>query len=314
MTKMVGLFAGPGGICWGGELVGVKSVGIEWDANACATRRAAGLETVQGDVRQYGPSDFPGCDTLTAGPPCQTFTLTGNGKGRRDLSEVLHIAARMIQGKSVDWMLSDLEDERTGLVLEPLRWALEAHRNGTPYRTIVLEQVPTVLPVWEAFATYLTGLGYSVATGVLRTERYGVPQTRKRAVLVASLDRFAQLPVATHLPYAKNGINDCVTMNEVLDRPEPFTVISNYGTGGDASKRGQRTSDEPAFTVTGKVSRNRVVALDGTELPRFTHAEAGALQSFPHSYPWSGKDIPQQIGNAVPPLFAAAVLRAALGL
>lgn len=314
MTKMIGLFAGPGGICWGGELVGVKSVGIEWDANACATRRAAGLETVQGDVREYGPKDFPECDTLTAGPPCQTFTLTGNGKGRRALSEVLHIAARMVQGKSVDWMLDDLTDERTGLVLEPLRWALDAHRRGTPYRTIVLEQVPTVLPVWEAFATYLRGLRYSAATGVLKTEQYGVPQTRKRAVLVASLDRVAKLPEPSHLPYVKNGVNDCVTMDQVLDRPGPFTVISNYGTGGDASKRGTRTSDEPAFTVTGKVSRNRVVALDGTELPRFTHAEAGALQSFPHSYPWSGKDVPQQIGNAVPPLFAAAVLRAALGM
>ena len=314
MTKMVGLFAGPGGLCWGGELVGVKSVGIEWDANACATRRAAGLETVQGDVRQYGPKDFPECTTLAAGPPCQTFTTTGTGTGREQLSMVLAYMDLMALGIDVRNDLKQLKDERTGLVLEPLRWALEAHGLGTPYRTIVLEQVPAVLPVWEAMADVLTGLGYSVATGVLRTERYGVPQTRKRAVLVASLDLTAQLPVATHLPYAKNGINDCVTMDEVLDRPEPFTVISNYGTGGDASKRGQRTSDEPAFTVTGKVSRNRVVALDGTELPRFTHAEAGALQSFPHSYPWSGKDIPQQIGNAVPPLFAAAVLRAALGL
>uniref|UniRef100_A0AAU7GXU1 DNA (cytosine-5-)-methyltransferase n=1 Tax=Streptomyces phage Geonosis TaxID=3158856 RepID=A0AAU7GXU1_9CAUD len=314
MTKMIGLFAGPGGLCWGGELVGVKSVGIEWDANACATRRAAGLETVQGDVRQYGPKDFPECTTLTAGPPCQTFTTTGTGTGRKQLDMVLSYLDLMALGIDVREDLKQLDDERTGLVLEPLRWALEAHSLGTPYRTIVLEQVPAVLPVWEAMAEVLTGLGYSVATGVLRTERYGVPQTRKRAVLVASLDRFAQLPVATHLPYSRSGINDCVTMDEVLDRPEPFTVISNYGTGGDASKRGQRTSDEPAFTVTGKVSRNRVVALDGTELPRFTHAEAGALQSFPHSYPWSGKDIPQQIGNAVPPLFAAAVLRAALGL
>ncbi|AKA61708.1 DNA methylase [Streptomyces phage YDN12] len=314
MTKMVGLFAGPGGLCYGGELIGVKSVGIEWDANACATRRAAGLETVQGDVREYGPSSFTDCDTLTAGPPCQTFTTTGTGTGREQLSLVLAYLDLMALGCDVSDDLKKLKDERTGLVLEPLRWALEAHGRRTPYRTIVLEQVPAVLPVWEAMAKVLTDLGYSVATGVLRTERYGVPQTRKRAVLVASLDRVAQLPEATHLPYAKNGINDCVTMDEVLDRPEPFTVISNYGTGGDASKRGQRTSDEPAFTVTGKVSRNRVVALDGTELPRFTHAEAGALQSFPHSYPWSGKDIPQQIGNAVPPLFAAAVLRSALGL
>ncbi|ALY07289.1 DNA methylase [Streptomyces phage Maih] len=314
MTKMIGLFAGPGGICWGGELAGIKSVGIEWDADACATRRAAGLETVQGDVRAYGPSDFPGCTVLTAGPPCQTFTTTGTGTGREQLSMVLSYLDLMALGCDVRDDLKQLKDERTGLVLEPLRWALEAHGLGTPYRTIVLEQVPAVLPVWEAMAEVLTDLGYSVATGVLRTERYGVPQTRKRAVLVASLDRFAQLPEPSHLPYRAGQLNDCVTMGDVLDRPEPFTVISNYGTGGDASRRGQRTQDQPAFTVTGKVSRNRLVALDGRELPRLTHAEAGALQTFPHSYPWSGKDIPQQIGNAVPPLFAAAVLRAALGL
>lgn len=314
MAKAIALFAGPGGICYGGELIGIESVGIEWDASACATRRAAGLDTVEGDVRSYGPNDFPGCDVLSAGPPCQTFTTTGNGKGRRDLNELRHIAARMVLGKPVDWMLAELSDERTGLVLEPLRWILDAHRAGRPYRTVVLEQVPAVLPVWDTFATYLKGLGYSAATGVLRTERYGVPQTRKRAVLLASLDRFAQLPEPIHSPYVKGGITDCVTMGDVLDRPEPFTMISNYGTGGDAAKRGRRASYEPAFTVTGKISRNRMVAADGTEMPRLTHAEAGALQTFPHSYPWSGKDIPQQIGNAVPPLFAAALLRSILGL
>lgn len=314
MAKVLGLFAGPGGLCVGGNMIGVKSIGIEWDANACATRRAAGLETVQGDVRDFGPKDFPDCDTLTAGPPCQTFTVTGNGKGRRALREVLHIAARMVQGKSVDWMLSDLTDERTGLVLEPLRWVLEAHRNGSPYRTIVLEQVPTVLPVWETCATYLRDLGYSVATGILRTEQYGVAQTRKRAVLVASLDRTARLPETTCMPYRKGAMNDCASMADVLNRPGTFEVISNYGTGGDPSKRGRRQSSEPAFTVTGKVSRNRLVDPDGSELPRLSHAEAGALQSFPLDYPWSGSDIPQQIGNAVPPVFAAAVLRTALGV
>jgi site-specific DNA-cytosine methylase len=46
--------------------------------------------------------------------------------------------------------------------------------------------------------------------------------------------------------------------------------------------------------------------------PRFTHAEAGQLQTFPADYPWSGADIAQQIGNAVPPRLAAAVLGAML--
>ena len=314
MNEAVSLFAGPGGLCLGAEAMGVKPFGIEWDANACATRRAAGLLTVEGDVRDYGPADFPGCTTLTAGPPCQTFSTTGNGKGRASFNEVRHIAARMVQGKSVDWMLSDLSDERTGLVLEPLRWVLEAHRSGTPYRNILLEQVPTVQPVWDLFATYFQGLGYSVVTGVLRAEQYGVPQTRKRAVLLASLDRDAQMPDPIHAPWTRSGLTDCRTMADVLDRPTPFTVISNYGTGGDASKRGRRSHDEPAFTVTGKISRNRLVAPDGTELPRLTHAEAGALQGFPVDHPWAGRDIPQQIGNAVPPPLAEHLIKSLLAL
>lgn len=35
-------------------------------------------------------------------------------------------------------------------------------------------------------------------------------------------------------------------------------MISNYGTGGDASNRGERLMTEPAFTVTIKVGRNRI--------------------------------------------------------
>jgi DNA (cytosine-5)-methyltransferase 1 len=50
------------------------------------------------------------------------------------------------------------------------------------------------------------------------------------------------------------------------------------------------------------------------EGPRFSMNEAGILQSFPPDYPWSGKAQAQQVGNAVPPLFGAHLLSAALGL
>src|SRR5690606_28298795 len=60
---------------------------------------------------------------------------------------------------------------------------------------------PTVLPVWEAYAEVLRAEGYSVATGNLHAEQYGVPQTRKRAVLVARLNGEAKLPTPTHSRY-----------------------------------------------------------------------------------------------------------------
>ncbi|WP_370969652.1 hypothetical protein [Amycolatopsis sp. cg9] len=46
---------------------------------------------------------------------------------------------------------------------------------------------------------------------------------------------------------------------------------------------------------------------------RFTDGEAGRLQTFPPDYPWSGRGIAQQVGNAIPPRLAAHVLAAALG-
>lgn len=311
------LFAGAGGFTWGGHTIGRYSVGIEQDASAAATRRIAGWPTIQADVRHQHATDFPDAEILTAGPPCQTFSTTGTGEGLMQMAAVFDGIKRMMAAETV--AAGTFSDDRTGLVLEPLRFILEANEAGHPYEGIVLEQVPTVLPIWEAYADALRLLEYGVTTGTLRTEQYGVPQTRRRAVLVARHQRDVALPAPTHRPYRRGVHQDegdptllpWLSMADVLPhRPGPWSVISNYGTGGDPKNRGRRRHDEPAATVTGKVSRNRIVADDGTELERFTHAEAGVLQGFPATWPWMGSDISQQVGNACPPPLAAALLGA----
>ena len=311
------LFAGPGGLDHAARLEGHDSIGIEWDNNAVTTRRAAGLPTIHADVRRYGPADFPGGRTLAAGPPCQTFTVAGDGAGRAVLDDILAAVKRMGAREAVNPGL--LGDERTGLVLEPLRWILEALDAGRAYQAVVLEQVQQVQQVWNAYAEVLRTEGYGVATGVVRTEQYGLPQTRRRAVLVARLGVPVSLPEPTHRAYRRGipqgqgdpQLKPWVSMKEALDRPESFTVISNYGTGGDPKNRGRRTSAEPAFTVTGKISRFRIVDAEGDEQPRFTAGEAGLLQGFLADWPWSGNDIGQQIGNACPVPLGAALIRAA---
>ncbi|MDX2728376.1 DNA cytosine methyltransferase [Streptomyces sp. PA03-2a] len=344
-VHIVDLFAGPGGLDVAAHALGASSIGIEWDASACETRREAGLPTEQGDVRAFDAAKFPEANVLAGGPPCQTYTVAGKGAGRRALDEVLGFVERLANGESwprIEADLAVLEDERTGLVLQPLHWALDALQNGRPYEAIVLEQVPAVLPVWEAFRDVLREKDYSAECGILRTEEFGVPQTRRRAVLIARYgkENTVALPSPTHQSYRKDmrptpapttadpglweeksdkdsTLLPWVSMGKALadHRTGPFTVISNYGTGGDPKARGRRSSCAPSATVTGKVSRNRIVAGEnGPDLPRFSFREAGMLQSFPEKYPWSGKDVSQQIGNAVPPLLGLHILSAALGL
>ncbi|MEU7010393.1 DNA cytosine methyltransferase [Streptomyces sp. NPDC046332] len=314
---MPDLFAGPGGIDIAARQLGIHLTGIEWEPSAVATRRAAGLPTIHGDVRQQDSLKFPNEEVLAGGPPCQTFSIGGTGKGRHALDTLVTAVKRSgIRGYLT---VPEGLDERTALVLEPLRWILDAIEDLHPYYSIVLEQVPAVLPIWEAYAEVLTAYGYSTAAGVLNAEEYGVPQTRRRAALVARLDRPVTLPAPTHRRYAKGqpqtagdpSLLPWRSMADALPERGPFTVVSNYGTGGDPKRRGRRSSTEPAFTVTGKISRFRLIDEHGHDLDRLSHAEAGVLQGFPADYPWSGRDIPQQIGNCCPPPLAHALLTAA---
>jgi DNA (cytosine-5)-methyltransferase 1 len=329
---IVDLFAGPGGLDVAAHSLDIPVIGIELDSDACATRRAfadshdedaPAMETEQGDVSKSHPCKYP-ANVLVAGPPCQTFSVAGTGTGRRNLDQVRRYIHRMADGDDVTEELENLEDARTGLVLEPLRWVL-ARQHESPFEVIILEQVPAVLPVWQEMSEVFRALNYQAEAKILHAEEYGVPQTRKRAILIARRSGEVKFPPHTHQRFRRGqspisqsdypkGVHPWRSMGQALPERGDFTVVSNYGTGGDPKNRGQRTHLEPAFTVTGKIGRNRLVGSDGRELSRFTPAEAGVLQTFPRSYPWRGKDVHQQIGNAIPPLLAAHVLTAALGL
>ncbi|WP_328512498.1 DNA cytosine methyltransferase [Streptomyces sp. NBC_00376] len=365
---IVDLFAGPGGLDIAAVIMrdeGVESIGVEWDPATRATRAAAGLLTTEvKDVAELGPCDpsVVHATVLTGGPPCQSFSVAGSRKGHKELDTVLRLATQLadhedeaafdVAWSEVKTKTDAMPDNRTGFVLQPLRWIMEAKlKRGRPYDVVVLEQVPTVMPVWKHYVKILRRAGYAADAHVLHSEDFGVPQARRRAVLIAQYDpenvhRKVRFPEATHQRYKKGAerqapapdhqdgslfpvphdggtVAPWVSMGDALraTRPDDFVMVSNYGSGGDPKKRGRRTSDDPAPTITGKVRRNRLFLLkegdsgvkeDGEELERLTFEEAGLLQSFPAAYPWRSTDVAQQIGNAIPPRLSLHILSMAL--
>ena len=87
MPSVCSLFSGIGGIDLGFIQAGFDIVWAnEMDAAACRTYRHNFPNTnlIEGDIKRIATSDIPDCDVLTAGFPCQPFSIAGLQKGFKD--------------------------------------------------------------------------------------------------------------------------------------------------------------------------------------------------------------------------------------
>jgi DNA (cytosine-5)-methyltransferase 1 len=334
------LFAGAGGWDIAAARLGVHARGVENMAQARATRDAAGLATIHDDVWTFWPDGR--ATGKVASPPCPTFSVAGKGSGRRALDSVLCAIDDGVYrdlGQLRDYPVSD-DDDRTRLVLTPLHFATQHD-----YEWLAWEQVPTVLPVWEACAEVLKADGWHVWTGLLHAEQYEVPQTRTRAFLIASRHHPVAPPTPTRSRYYPRtpgkldvGVEKWISMAEALgyglrERPSPTITGGGTDTGGaePIAKIVERWTTRPDWcyrrpaTVVGTF-RPDVIAAPGyrttvsrqnaPDSARVTVSEAGVLQSFPPDFPWQGAKGKQylQAGNAIPPGLAGPVLAAAMGV
>jgi DNA (cytosine-5)-methyltransferase 1 len=266
--QILDLFAGAGGWEEGLRVLGMRALGVETDRWACETARAAGHERLQADVTLLNPSDFSPVWGLVGSPPCQAYSTAGRGLGRADRSTVIACAHELAAGHdSRAERLEQCRDPRSLLTVEPLRFAL-----ALKPRWVALEQVPAVLELWTLFAELLSARGYRAVAGILSAERYGVPQTRKRAFLIASLDGPVRLPDPTHRAYSPRrkeipadelALEPWVSMAEALGWtpseevgfPRRNDTPSNKPSRGDTGlyrKRDRRPTCDPAPTLTAK--------------------------------------------------------------
>jgi DNA (cytosine-5)-methyltransferase 1 len=201
--KLIDLFSGAGGLtlgftdkrfCGGFECI----LSVDSDPGAMKThKRAFGAPCVTEDIEEWLKKDptIPKADVVIGGPPCQGFSLLNKKR------------------------LNDLRRE----LWEPFLDVVEA----CDAQVFVMENVPELLGSieFDQMSKRAAKLGFKLASNRLNAADYGVPQTRKRAVVIAWKVGAVEieLPLPTHGSPAKEGkLRPWKTVrNAIADLPEP---------------------------------------------------------------------------------------------
>ena len=192
--SVVSLFSGGGGLDLGFKKAGFD---IQWaidnNKNAVSTYKAnIGNHIICDDINAIDLVTIPHVDVVIGGPPCQSFSLAGK---------------------------RDVEDERGQLV-----WRYIQIIEHIEPKAFVFENVTGLLSaknakgekVIELLKSAFIEIGYSISTKVVNTADYGIPQKRKRVIIVGLRNReFFEFPAATHCEDGSN-LKRYVSVEEAL--------------------------------------------------------------------------------------------------
>lgn len=187
MQTIVDLFAGCGGLTQGFVQSGrgfVPIAAVELDFAAAATYAANFGEHHVHPIDIADFADVPRADVVVGGPPCQGFSNLG---------------------------AKDADDPRNKLWQEYVRVVLAANP-----KVFVLENVERFSRTPE-FGLLLEELEHGRlkewkwhTAGVLNAADYGVPQKRRRTIVIASRIGPVALPVPTHAKHAWNTVRSAI--------------------------------------------------------------------------------------------------------
>lgn len=279
--KVVDLFCGCGGLSLGFEKAGMNVVAAfdNWAEALAVYRNNFSHPAIRADLMDIGNSVkaiLPYApDMIIGGPPCQDFSSAGKrdeNNGRGDLTVCY---AKIISEISPRWFV--MENVERILKTQKLQDALKIFKTA----------------------------GYGLTYMVLNAALCGVPQRRKRFVMIGKLgaeDDFMKSVLLENLSDHEMSIAEYFG--------NKLQIKYYYRHPRSYSRRGIFSADEPSATIRG-VNRpmpkgyilhpgDPVNSLDG--IRPLTSLERSMIQTFPEDFYFTGTktNIEQMIGNAVP--------------
>lgn len=189
--SFIDLFSGCGGFSAGMELSGHRCLlGVDFDKDAINTFKLnhEHSETFCGDIKQLSKNKLDELlkgqtvDMVIGGPPCQGFSTIGKGEA---------------------------SDERNSLFKEFVRVV-----KTTNPKIVIFENVTGILAsknkniLAQIFKSF-QDLGYKMDARVLSSDEYGVPETRRRTIIIGSKDCASPIfPQITHGDRGSMPINN----------------------------------------------------------------------------------------------------------
>lgn len=308
--KLISLFSGAGGLDLGFEKAGFEiAIANEFDKKIWETyEKNHDTKLLKDDILDIDSDEFPECDGIIGGPPCQSWSEAGAMKGIDDpRGQLFYEYIRILKDKQPKFFLAE---NVSGMM---------AKRHNSAVKNIVAQ---------------FEEAGYDVFIYMLNASDYGVPQDRKRVFYIGfrkdlNIEFEAPEPydykltlkdsiydlkdtAIPALPKNKTNGDDCIVPNH-----EYF--IGNFSPIYMSRNR-VRAWDEQAYTVQAsgrqcqlhpqapkmiKVEKDKRIFVPGKEelYRRLTVRECARVQGFPDDfifYYTKLNDGYKMIGNAVP--------------
>ena len=291
--KVLDLFAGCGGLGLGFEAAGFETIGIEMDQDASDSYNKNLLGKCINQKLSID-SDFPHCDVVIGGPPCQPFSVGGKQLGLKDSRDGFPIFIKAVK------------------ILKPKVWLFEnvrgmAYRNKD-YLNEILEE--------------LRGLKYEISIKIVNSKRLNVPQNRERLIVVGHKNQFFFPEDSEKIYTVDDAIGDIafnIQEDDIFLTPNQDKYIKKYEIASDCINPRDLILNKPARTLTCRNLSGATGDMQRIKMPdgrrkRLNVRDAARLQSFPDWFQFLGTKNSQfkQIGNAVPPLMSFMLAKSLL--